>query len=266
MITRKSSTTKKKDKNKLSFQLGLSGFLSLAVLVVIGMAWSFILGVIVGRGYQPEKMAMAMAQKVLPEDFPLLTEKNEEVLKGEELEFFDKLKQGPTSVAPAPAPQAKAAPPQPKPQGAEAPKPTDTATTKPQQSPIEAALQSAAIAAGQSAPSAPKEAKDEIFVFNYQVAALASMEQAQTFLKKTRPDKIQDVRGHGYPRGQDLVSDLRASSGHCGFGPGFEGAAQRQRYRRNPAALPHSALSPLFFSHAGHTILFEGDIHASRIF
>ena len=50
MITRKSSTTKKKDKDRLSFQLGLSGFLSLAVLVVIGMAWCFILGVIVGRG------------------------------------------------------------------------------------------------------------------------------------------------------------------------------------------------------------------------
>jgi cell division protein FtsN len=183
MITRKSSTTKKKDKNKLSFQLGLSGFLSLAVLVVIGMAWSFILGVIVGRGYQPEKMAMEMAQKVLPEDFPLLTEKNEEVLKGEELEFFDKLKQGPTSVAPAPAPQAKApAPPQPKPQ--------PTAAPKPEQSPIEAALQSAATAAGQSPATVAKDAKEEVFVFNYQVAALASMEQARTFLKKLDPAKF----------------------------------------------------------------------------
>jgi cell division septation protein DedD len=183
MITRKSSTTKKKDKNKLSFQLGLSGFLSLAVLVVIGMAWSFILGIIVGRGYQPEKMAMEMAQKVLPEDFPLLTEKNEEVLKGEELEFFDKLKQGPTSVAPAPAPQAKApTPPQVKPETAVA--------AKPQQSAIEAALQSAAVAAGQSPPPAAKDAKDEVFVFNYQVAALVSMEQAQTFLKKLDPSKF----------------------------------------------------------------------------
>ncbi|MDO9582722.1 MAG: SPOR domain-containing protein [Desulfomicrobium sp.] len=190
MITRKSSTTKKKDKDRLSFQLGLSGFLSLAVLVVIGMAWCFILGVIVGRGYQPEKMAMEMAQKVLPEDFPLLTEKNEEVLKSEELEFFEKLKQGPSSVPPAPAPQAAAAPPQPKPPVAEAPKPADAQAPKPPQSPIEAALQSAAVAAGQSAPPAVKDAKDEVFVFNYQVAALASMEQAQTFLKKLDPGKF----------------------------------------------------------------------------
>jgi cell division septation protein DedD len=188
MITRKSSTTKKND--KLSFQLGLSGFLSLAVLVVIGMAWCFILGVIVGRGYQPEKMAMQMAQKVLPEDFPLLTEKNEEVLKSEELEFFEKLKQGPSSVPPAPAPQTKAAPPQPKPLVAEAPKPADPAAPKPEQSPIEAALQSAAVAAGQSTPQVAKESKGEVFVFNYQVAALASMEQAQTFLKKLDPAKF----------------------------------------------------------------------------
>lgn len=190
MITRKSSTTQKKDKDKLSFHLGLSGFLSLAVLVVIGMAWSFILGVIVGRGYQPEKMAMEMAQKVLPEDIPLLTEKNEEVLKGEELEFFEKLKQGPSSVPPAPAPAVKAAPPQPKPQVANAQKPGEAQSPKPEQSPIEAALQSAAVAAGQSPPAEAKETKGEVFVFNYQVAALASMDQAQTFLKKLDPGKF----------------------------------------------------------------------------
>jgi len=190
MITRKSSTTQKKNKDKLSFHLGLSGFLSLAILVVIGMAWSFILGVIVGRGYQPEKMAMEMAQKVLPEDIPLLTEKNEEVLKGEELEFFEKLKQGPSSVPPAPVPQAKAVPPQPKPKEAETPKTTDAAAVSPAQSPIEAALQSAAATAGQSAPAEAKENKGEVFVFNYQVAALASMEQAQTFLKKLDPGKF----------------------------------------------------------------------------
>lgn len=240
MITRKSSTTKKKDKDRLSFQFGLSGFLSLAVLVVIGMAWSFILGVIVGRGYQPEKMAMEMAQKVLPEDFPLLTEKNEEILKGEELEFFEKLKQGPSSVPPAPAPQAKAAPPVPKPPAPETPKPADAQAPKPPQSPIEAALQSAAVAAGQ-APSVARETKGEVFVFNYQVAALASMEQAQTFLK-TRPRKVQDLRGHGHPRRQDLVPGLCAPSRYRGFGPGPERAAQRQRNQRHSAALPHPAL------------------------
>lgn len=186
MITRKTSTTKKgKDSKGFTFQLGLTGFMSLAVLVVIGMAWSFILGVIVGRGHQPEKMAMDMARQVLPEDFPLLTEKNEEVLKGEELEFFEKLKQGPSSVPPAPpAPPKAAAAPAPKPQNATT---AAAAPVKPQ-SAIEAALQSAAQVAGQTAPPPPQaaadDAKGEVFVFNYQVAALVSMEQAQTFLKK----------------------------------------------------------------------------------
>lgn len=174
MITRKPRTTKKENK-KFIFQLGLSGFLSLAVLVVIGMAWSFILGVIVGRGYQPEIMALEAAQQILPEDFPLLTERNEEVLKAEELEFFDKLKQEPNQVATASAP-AKAAPaPAPKAVAKAAkpaaPKPTDKASEKP-------------------TPAVPADlaaGKEEVFVFNYQIAALASMDQAQTFLKQIAP-------------------------------------------------------------------------------
>jgi len=168
MITRKASTTNKKDKKRFAFQLGLSGFLSLSVLVVIGMAWSFILGVIVGRGYQPEKVAAEMAQKVLPEDFPLLTEKNEEVLKGEELEFFDKLKQGPSSLATSPPAPAKA-PETPKPQ---TPPPAKTQTAQ------------TAVQPPAQAPDTQSQDKGEVFVFNYQIAALASMEQAQTFLKK----------------------------------------------------------------------------------
>lgn len=173
MITRKTSTAKKE--KKFSFQLGLSGFISLAILVVIGMAWSFILGNIVGRGYQPETMAREMALKVLPEDFPLLTEKNEEVLKGEELEFFDKLKQGPSSV-----PMTQTAPAKP----VETPKvqPPQAAQAKPAEAPP----------APQTPPAEPAPAadKDEVFVFNYQVAALASMDQAQTFLKKLDPGKF----------------------------------------------------------------------------
>ena len=191
MITKKKSTTKKKDtkkKGSFSFQLGLSGFMTLAVLVIIGMAWSFILGVIVGRGYQPEEMAMDVARQVLPEDFPLLTEKNEEVLKGEELEFFEKLRQGPSSVAPAPAPPAKPktppkpeTPPKPPKPQAEKPAPQVEKTAQQKESTIQAALKSAAVAAGRSVDQAPKA---DVFVFNYQIAALASMEQARTFIKR----------------------------------------------------------------------------------
>lgn len=158
MNTSKSRANKK---SGLSFQLSLSGFLFLAVLVVIGMAWSFILGVIVGRGHQPEQVARSMIKKVVSEEFPLLTDKNEEVLKGEELEFFDKLKQGPSTT-----PEAKPAPAK-----------TPPAEAKP-----------AAKSETKTAPTAaPSTDKEEIFVFNYQIAALASMEQAQTFLKKLTP-------------------------------------------------------------------------------
>lgn len=179
MITRKTRTTNTKEAKKFVFQLGLSGFLSLAVLVVVGMAWSFILGVIVGRGYQPEKLALEAAQQILPEDFPLLTEKNEEVLKGEELEFFDKLKQEPgqaeTKTVPAKAAPPKAAPAkkpdQPVTAATSAPKPTEKTAEKP-------------------TPAVPADLaadKEEVFVFNYQVAALPSMDQAKAFVKQLEP-------------------------------------------------------------------------------
>lgn len=187
MITRKSSTTKN-ESSGFTFKLGLSGFLSLAVLVVIGMAWSFILGVIVGRGHQPEKMAMEMAQKVLPADFPLLTEKNEAVLKGEELEFFDKLKQGPSSVPLAQTTTAKPAE-TPKVQNATAAKSQNATVVKGPLTPVQAALQS--LTQNPATPPGTVQAgKEEVFVFNYQVAALVSMEQAQTFLKKLDPTGV----------------------------------------------------------------------------
>lgn len=195
MAIRKSRTANTKERKKFSFQLGLSGFLSLAMLIIVGMAWSFILGVIVGRGYQPEKIALNAAQKVLPEDFPLLTEKNEPVLKSEELEFFDKLKKssdGVTTVAsqarPA-TPQQQAAPAQAKPQDATAakanPKPGSVAPAKPEQAPKPQPKPESKPAQPTSAE--PPGTKEEVFVFNYQVAALASMEQAQTFLKQIEP-------------------------------------------------------------------------------
>lgn len=174
MVTRKKRTAAQGNK-KFVFQLSLSGFFSLAVLVVIGMAWSFILGVIVGRGYQPEKIALQAVQQVLPADFPLLTEKNEEVLKAEELEFFDKLKQKPEQASTAAAASAVKKPP-PAPPAAT----TAAAAPKPAQpAPVEKKAE--------QAPADLAAAKEEVFVFNYQVAALASMDQAKIVTKQLEP-------------------------------------------------------------------------------
>ena len=96
-----------------------------------------------------------VAREVLPEDFPLLTEKNEEVLKSEELEFFEKLKQGPSSVPLAPA-VAQTVPEPVKPQNATAAKPQP-----PAQSPLQAALQSAAQVAAGNATAASQDGKGE---------------------------------------------------------------------------------------------------------
>lgn len=177
---KRSPRTGNKDQQKFTFQLGLSNFLFLAILVVIGMAWSFILGVIVGRGHQPEKVAAEMAHKVLPEDFPLLTDNNEQVLSGEELEFFDKLKRSPSSrTTPKPA-----TPPPASPAPKKAPEP---AKPQPETKTKQTALQAAQQLADAREQATADTGKDQVFVFNYQVAALESMEQAQRVIKQLTP-------------------------------------------------------------------------------
>lgn len=159
----------KNKKDTFSLRISLPGLLAVIVLIVVGMGWSFAIGVSVGRGHQPDEMARQMAHKILPETLPLLTEKNEEVLKSEELEFFDKLKLGPGSqVATNRLP--KAAPPK---------KETKSEATPSTSMP---ALPNAPAPATPNAAVA--SARDEIFMYNYQVAALASMEQAQGLLKR----------------------------------------------------------------------------------
>jgi hypothetical protein len=114
--------------------------------------------------------------------------------------------------------------------------------------------------AAQAAPAAATApgGKEEVFVFNYQVAALASMDQAQTFLKKLDPATFKTSVVTANHEGKNLVPHLRSSSGHGGIHHDSQRAAQAQRHRQHPAALPHPALIQ------GHIrpTQFEGVFHA----
>lgn len=81
-----------------SVHLGLPGLVAVAVLVVVGMAWSFILGVVVGRGHHPERVVEEAVRQALPSQD---NASNATVLRPEELQFFEKLHHLPTAEAPA---------------------------------------------------------------------------------------------------------------------------------------------------------------------
>lgn len=107
----KKKTTASKPKGKFKIELGFTRAVSVGALVILAMIWSFILGVFIGRGYNPED--------VIPDISRIMPETNQEksvsrVLKPEELEFMDRLKSGSTAQ-PAPSRQQVAVKPTPEP-------------------------------------------------------------------------------------------------------------------------------------------------------
>lgn len=81
---------------RFTFSLSTAGLVSLSVVAVAALAWVFILGVLVGRGYQPEQ-ALPQLAEIMPRpeaEAPAPTS-DDGVLKPEELEFFDAVKKQP---------------------------------------------------------------------------------------------------------------------------------------------------------------------------
>lgn len=80
---------------KFSFEMTMSGIVSLAVVAILGLCWVFILGILVGRGYKPENAVPELAQIMPTTETPAGPEKAQEpptVLRPEELQFMDDLR------------------------------------------------------------------------------------------------------------------------------------------------------------------------------
>ncbi len=176
-------------------------FISIGVIGVIALIWVFLLGIFVGRGYKPEDTVPQLAQ-VLPQakEPPSNTPPAESLLKTEDLEFFNQVKEKPTTqdTAPqvaandsAPKPSAvlppkkqeegkpAAAPKNPEKQGT-APKPTPQKTAAAQKPKPE-----------KQAVVPKKPAAEEKCRYVYQVAAYKELRFAETLVGKLKAKKIQ---------------------------------------------------------------------------
>jgi len=80
---------------KFSIEMTMSGVVSLAVVVLLGMCWIFILGILLGRGYRPENAVPKLAEMMptteassskAPDAAPAAEPK---VLKPEDLTFME---------------------------------------------------------------------------------------------------------------------------------------------------------------------------------
>lgn len=129
--TAKKNTARKKTANKktkgsgFKLELGIKGGLYLLLFVFLAMIWSFILGVFIGRGYNPEDYVPELA-RVMPGDEQKAREssKSSDTLKAEDLDFLQRLtspgskekKQKTEKTIAKPAAKPKEAPSRPEPQ------------------------------------------------------------------------------------------------------------------------------------------------------
>lgn len=149
MAAKNQKKTAGKPKSKFKFELNFYRALSLGAFVVLAMVWSFILGVFVGRGYNPEDVIPDIA-RVLPDSAREASAPR--VLRPEELEFFDRLRSTPPVLrTPSPA-QEKA-----------------TASTKPQPT----------VQTRPDPPATPARVPEaETYIYSYQVGSFQKMQSA----------------------------------------------------------------------------------------
>lgn len=82
---------KKATKRRYTLSLSFAGLISSVIIIIIAIGWTFTLGVIIGRGYNPEKQLPELAKLLpAPEEQPV---EEQEILKPEELNFMSELKQ-----------------------------------------------------------------------------------------------------------------------------------------------------------------------------
>uniref|UniRef100_I2Q1P9 Sporulation related protein n=1 Tax=Desulfovibrio sp. U5L TaxID=596152 RepID=I2Q1P9_9BACT len=190
---------------KFSFEISMSGVISVGIVVVLGMCWVFILGILVGRGYRPEAAVPQIAQ-MMPTTEPKADgapAAAPSVLKPEELQFMEGLqdKDGEVvadSTQKAPADGKKGS-------GLKSRDLPDAKSVPMGQAAVATAIPAqAAVAAPKAGPQAPKPSAEDArakagrvepkspfekkagpkFVATYQVASFPAKDQAQTLAQK----------------------------------------------------------------------------------
>lgn len=93
------SGAEKRTARKYTLSLSFSGLVTSVIIMIIAVGWIFAFGVIVGRGYNPEKKLPELARLLPPpEGAQEAPPKEQSILKPEELLFMTELKQHPPAA------------------------------------------------------------------------------------------------------------------------------------------------------------------------
>ncbi len=184
MRARRPSTTSSSS-GGFSVHLKLPGLVALAVLVVVGMAWSFILGVVVGRGHHPERVVEEVVRQALPPQDNATA--NATVLRPEELQFFEKLHHLP--AASPQVPPTKSANSSSPALAAKAQGPTNASTAPKNQTSVLSKTEAAAVPQPQT-------------LFEYQLAALDNSADAEAMVRRLKAAGLDAFATKGESKGK----------------------------------------------------------------
>lgn len=168
----KSSASSGGKKKRWRFELGLMGMLGVGLVGTLVMAWAFILGILVGRGYHPESVIPEIGWS--PPPLPTLSMPRT-VLQPEELRFHDTLQE--RGSQPSPEAPRRAEPPRVSAPARQAPQVQQEAAADSVPAPVVVAPDPTG-PTGQPGLAEPLETGKPRFEFVYQVASFQNDAQA----------------------------------------------------------------------------------------
>ncbi len=163
-----------KEPRRFSLNLSPAGLVGAIGLLLVGLAWVFIIGVLVGRGYKPEQAVPELA-RIMPganataQDGTRPHDAGQGVLRAEDLQFYDDLSKKPAPAAKA-QPKAEA-----KPQTPPASKTTAAAKTSAKAEPVPPAS---------TPPAQDDDGDPTVYDYRYQVASVRDQASAKAFQKR----------------------------------------------------------------------------------
>jgi cell division protein FtsN len=180
-VTQKKANTPAKPKKRWKFEVGFGGVLGIGAVGTLVMAWAFILGVLVGRGYKPESVIPDLGGIVAPH-LPSLPSPRT-VLQAEDLHFYDALQEERVQSRP----ERRAPSPKPRPEEERqtvlqaSPQATVQAITEPKKQESQTVSRPEPVAGSRPEPKPEPEpsAADPRFDYVYQTAAFQQSDQAR---------------------------------------------------------------------------------------
>ncbi|WP_031385730.1 SPOR domain-containing protein [Desulfonatronum thiodismutans] len=169
----KPSTSSGGKKKRWRFELGPFGMLGVGLVGTLVMAWAFILGILVGRGYHPESVIPEIGWP--PPSLPTLSTPRT-VLQPEELRFHETLQE--RGSQPSPEAPRRAEPPRVSAPARQAPQVQQEAAVDSVPAPVVVAPPGPTSPTGQTGAADPVETGEPRFEFVYQVASFQNDAQA----------------------------------------------------------------------------------------